>query len=114
MLGALAVRAVPAVILVVFGVLLTRWGRCTEHREDGLQDGAEELVLQHRLQEGGEGGVYSRWCEATADYQRYRDMVFGKQIYIFQFLPDSISENVITNALHENMSIMITTNQRCK
>lgn len=48
--GIVIVCAISAVILLILWVLLTRWRSCNQHREDGLQDGVQELLLQHRLQ----------------------------------------------------------------
>lgn len=46
----LVVCAVSSVLLVVLGVLLTGWGGCSQDGEDAVQDGVQQLQLQHRLQ----------------------------------------------------------------
>lgn len=48
--GIIIVRAISAVILLILWVVLTRWGSCNQHRENSLQDGVQQLLLQHHLQ----------------------------------------------------------------
>lgn len=38
------------IIFLILRVLLTRWGLCNQQREDGLQDGVQQLLLQYSLQ----------------------------------------------------------------
>lgn len=38
------------IIFLILWVLLTRWGLCNQQREDGLQDGVQQLLLQYSLQ----------------------------------------------------------------
>lgn len=49
MFGVVIVCAISTVVLIVLWVLLTRWGSCNEYRENGLQDGVQQLLFQHRL-----------------------------------------------------------------
>lgn len=48
--GVVIVCAVSAVVLLILWVLLTGWGSCNQHRENGLQDGAQQLLLQQSLE----------------------------------------------------------------
>lgn len=38
------------VIFLILRVLLTGWRLCNQQREDGLQDGVQQLLLQYSLQ----------------------------------------------------------------
>lgn len=53
MFGIVIVCAISTVILLILWVLLTRRRRCSQHRENGLQDGVQQLLLQHSLQNRG-------------------------------------------------------------
>ncbi len=67
--GIVIVCAISAVILLILWVLLTGWRSCNQHREDGLQDGVQQLLLQHRLQSGGKNEDFLLKLAHTACYQ---------------------------------------------
>lgn len=47
--GTFIICSISAVVLFIFWVLLTRRWSCSQYRENGLQDWAQELLLQHSL-----------------------------------------------------------------
>lgn len=59
-LGIVIVCAVSIIIIFfILWVLLTRGGLCNQHREDGLQDGVQQLLLQNYLQITEKTIIYS-------------------------------------------------------
>lgn len=41
---------IAVAILLIFRVVLTRWGGCSQDWEKGLENGGQQLQLQHRLE----------------------------------------------------------------